>query len=108
MVYTKAITEGKMDFAWFLAKELPGKLDFTTKKQLFKFLKEADNKWIEAIRNKRQNENFVVKWPGFKRNLPNHIDALIAHERLHHGQLISYFTLANFELPKNFKTSWAL
>lgn len=108
LVYSKAIKESKMDFSWFNSKEMPNKDKYQTKQDIRKFLEEADKSWRRAILSKRRDENFKVVWPGFKMSLPNHISALISHERLHHGQFISYFTLAGFDLPRGFKTNWAL
>lgn len=107
-VYAKAIMEGKMDFSWFHDKTLFAKTNFQTRLQLLKALEDVDREWIRCIRQKREQDDFVVRWPGVKMALPNHITALISHERLHHGQLISYFTLANKDLPKGFKMNWAL
>ncbi len=76
--------------------------------QIEALLKNFRMEWIEAIRNKRYDEDFIVAWPGFRSNLMNHITALIAHERLHHGQLISYFTMSGFDLPTKFKFHWSL
>lgn len=108
MIYTEAIKSGKMDFSLFSSESLPKKNDFQTVKELKNFLEKADREWIEAIRSKRRDENFIIVWPGFKQPLPVHITNLISHERLHQGQLISYFTLAGFELPEKFKRNWAL
>lgn len=107
-VYTKAINEGQMDYTWFDDSKLMSKNDFQTQKSLIKALKLSDKEWIEAIRKRGSQEDFQIKWPGFNMNLLTHITVFISHERLHHGQLISYFTLAGFELPKDFKNNWAL
>lgn len=104
VVYTRAIVEGKMDFTWFHEESLLVK----TRKELKAKFEKADKEWGMAIKNKRRDEKFKIAWPGFKQSVPNHIVSLVAHERLHHGQLITYFTLAGFELPKNFKNNWAL
>ncbi len=108
LVYAQAIKSGFMDFSLFHSEEMPQKTDFTTKEELLEFLKKCDKEWIEAIRSRRMEEEFVVVWPGFKKSLPVHITGLVSHERLHHGELIAYFTLAGIELPENFKSNWAL
>lgn len=108
MVYTKAIETGKMDFSLFSSNDLPKKDQFQTKKEILEFLKKSDEGWVKAILKRREDEDFRVRWPGFSMPLVNHISSLVAHERLHHGQFISYFTLAGFELPKGFKLNWAL
>ena len=108
MVYARAIEEGKMDYGWFHEPSLFSKSAFQTKSEILKLLDRADKGWIEAIRKKREDEKFKISWPGFNFSLPNHITALISHERLHHGQILSYFTLAGFELPPKFKNNWSL
>lgn len=108
MVYAKAIKEGKMNFKWFESTEFPDKHQFKTKEELKKLLDKSDKMWSAAIVEQRRNEEFQIAWSGFKQSLPNHIASLISHERIHHGELISYLTMAGFELPKNFKQNWAL
>lgn len=108
MVYAKAIKEGEMDFNWFESDEFPNKHQVKTKSELKELLVKADKMWSAAIVDQRRNEEFQVAWPGFKQSLPNHIVSLISHERIHHGELISYLTLGGFDLPKKFKQNWAL
>ncbi len=108
IVYTQAIITGRMDFSLFHSDQLPKKNDFQTKEQIQDFLGKANKDWREAIVSRRKEENFTVKWPGFNKPFINHIASLAEHERLHHGQLISYFTMADFQLPKIFKSNWAL
>ncbi len=108
LVYTKAIQTGWMDFSLFSSPEMPSKVDFKTKGELLKFLGKTDKEWIEMVRSRREQEDFEVKWPGFNKSLVNHIASLAEHERIHHGQIISYFSLAGFELPEAFKRNWAL
>lgn len=103
LVYAKALRLGKMDFSYFVDTSLPSKDQFQTKKQLLDFLKEAEDSWQEAIKEGRR-----VDWPGMSMSVEKHIASLAEHERLHHGQLVSYFTLAKFSLPKKFKSNWAL
>ncbi len=108
MVYSNAILTGKMDFSFFDSDKLPTKTTNQTVKDIEKFLEKTNTEWLELIRSKRRDEDFKVKWPGNNMPLTVHIASLANHERLHHGQFISYFTLAGFDLPKNFKTNWAL
>ena len=108
MVYAKAIREGKMDYSWFEREDLPRKEDYKTKQLLIDLLVQSDKEWTEAVRNKRRDEDFEIAWPGFKQSLINHITSLVSHERIHHGQLISYFTIAGFQIPQGFKNNWAL
>ncbi len=108
LVYANAIETGKMDFSLFLSDKLPSKDENKTKKEIIKFLEKTDKEWTDAVRSRRREEDFLVVWPGFKRPLVNHISTLMTHERIHHGQLISYFTMAGFELPSEFKLNWNL
>lgn len=108
IIYTKAIETGKMDFSLFSSSSLPRKDEFQYRNDIKKFLEETDKNWVEAIRKRRFDEKFSIKWPGFNKPLINHITSLQEHERLHHGQFISYFTLAGFQLPLHFKNNWAL
>lgn len=108
LVYTRSIEEGRMDYKWFHEEEITKRTNFTSKEDLLKALEEADKKWVQVIRNKREEDDYKIKWPGFNQNLLNTINSLVAHERLHHGQLISYFTAANFELPPKFKDNWSI
>lgn len=108
LVYTRAIVITKMDFGYFNSPTLPRKDDFKTQTELLKFLADSQGKWIKAISKVRNNPDFFISWPGHNQSLPEHISSLMAHERLHHGQLISYFTLANLQLPRGFKSNWAL
>ncbi len=108
LVYADAIKSGQMNFSLFQSDIIPDKNAYKTKKEILSFLEESDHTWIEAIRSRRREEDYFVKWPGFSQPLPVHITSLVSHERLHHGEFISYFTLAGFEMPKEFKMNWAL
>lgn len=107
-VYTRAIETGWIDFSLFSNPDFLKRFEIEKREDLIKLLKQVDNEWIKAIRGKRKEEEFLVAWPGFKQNLVNHISSLIAHERLHHGQLITYLTLEGVEIPPKFKRNWAL
>lgn len=107
-VYAKAISEGRMDYSWFRDDDFPTRDTLKTKAELLEYLEKANKIWTEAIRSKRNDEDFQISWPGFNLNLPAHISTLMSHERIHHGQIISYFTLAGFEFPSGFKDNWAL
>jgi len=104
LVYAMAAETGVMDFSLFGSKDLPSKIDNQAKASLASFLKTCNDKWIEAI----SHNTAGVKWPDGSKPIELHVATLAEHERLHHGQLISYFTLAGFDLPANFKRNWAL
>lgn len=104
LVYAKALLEGKMDFAYFGDPMLPSKQAMHTHDDLQKLLTDAEVAWQEALKSGKKE----VKWPGSTKSVVGHTGRLIAHERIHHGQLIGYFTLAGWDLPPNFKQNWAL
>jgi hypothetical protein len=103
-IYAHAAQSGAMDFSLFSSSGLPRKTDHQTVKALLSFLVSSERQWLNAL---HANSDGVV-WPDSKKSISAHIACLSEHERLHHGQLISYFTLAGFELPPNFKNNWAL
>lgn len=108
IVYTQAVEKGVLDFASFGSSNLPSKDKLDTKEKLLSELKISDEGWIVALNNQSEKEDFKIKWPQYELNLLGHISSLMEHERLHHGQLISYFTMAGFELPPHFKHNWSL
>lgn len=108
IVYTKAIESGKVDFSLFSSPVMPSKTKYQTKNDLINFLEKSDIDWLKAIKLKKDIEDYGIDWGNIKMPLIRHIACLSEHERLHHGQFISYFTIAHFELPEGFMTNWAL
>lgn len=106
LVYLDAVISGKMDFALFNSSSLPSKSEFQTITAIEEFLTQTDGQWLDAIAACPPNSS--IEWPEEPKPLLIHAVGLLEHERLHHGQLISYFTLAGFRLPDNFKRNWAL
>lgn len=104
LVYARAAETGLMDFSMFGSAELPGKHDARTIESLKRFLEDSNVKWLAAIKGNQG----TVEWQGTPSPISLHIMSLAEHERLHQGQLLSYFTLAKFELPESFKSNWAL
>jgi len=106
ITYARSIEEGRIDFGWF--RDETAKLEnISTKEDLLKALEKVDKRWVKVIKS-IEDEDYQIKWPGFSLNLFNTITTLISHERLHDGQIISYFTMAGFDLPEKFKENWAL
>jgi hypothetical protein len=103
LVYAKAARTGTMNFEEFRTSSLPDKDAFRTLPSIKKFLNDADKLWLEAIKSKQS-----VQWPFGKISMALHISNLIEHERIHHGEFISYFTLAGFQLPEEFKNNWGM
>ncbi|HSX17572.1 MAG TPA: DinB family protein [Patescibacteria group bacterium] len=104
LVYAQALKTGSMDFAAFGDPSLPSKFEQNTGEALRKLFAKSSAAWADAIADSAPN----VQWPGHRASVSGHIYRLISHERLHHGQLISYFTLAGIDLPPKFKANWAL
>lgn len=104
LVYAWALKKGSMSAADFTGKGLPARSDITTRQQLEELLEWADGEWYTAL----NAGIFQVKMPKETVTLYTHMYRLAGHERLHHGQIISYFTLAEYKLPKDFKANWAL
>ncbi|HLZ15237.1 MAG TPA: DinB family protein [Candidatus Saccharimonadales bacterium] len=103
LVYARALQTGKMDFAYFTDPMLPDKQVQNDQERLKALFTQAERAWLTAVQT-----GTGVQWPEYTLSLPAHIYRLISHERLHHGQLISYFTMAELELPEHFKQNWAL
>lgn len=107
LVYAHAVAEGKMDFSLFHDDKMPGKDDYTTKKDIKAFLDYADKHWLQAIHHMKHAEA-PIAWPAAEIPLVLHISGLMEHERMHLGQLISYHTMADIALPLSFKENWSL
>lgn len=108
LIYAEAIKVRKMDFALFSSDKFPGKHDNKTRGSLAELLDQAETAWQQALAQLVGQQDGIVAWPDGDVSVAEHVARLAEHERLHHGQLISYFTLAGFELPKKFKNNWAL
>lgn len=104
--YTEAIKSGQLNFNNFDIESERAKNQ--TKQALLKDLTQLNDEWLKQLKSKLLDEDFKISWPNYQTSLIAHIAALAEHERLHHGQLISYFTLAGFDLPEGFKRNWAL
>lgn len=104
LIYAKAAETGVMDFSLFGTNEMPSKDKHQTSQEIIAFLNDCNSAWLNAL---SQNGSGVI-WPDGVKTAELHIMSLAEHERLHHGQLISYFTMAGIELPTGFKRNWAL
>lgn len=103
LVNSKVVEAGVMDFQFFTDPSLPDKHATKTKQGLRELLVASNSAWLEALQNGKP-----VKWGDDTVSVDGQAYRMIAHERLHHGQLISYFTLAGFDFPEGFKMNWAL
>lgn len=104
LVYAKGLMKGSLSQADFTGEGLPQKRDIITKDEIERLLEWSDTEWLSAL----SNGMVSVAWTTDTLSRAAHLYRLVAHERLHHGQLISYFTLAGFTLPKHFRQNWAL
>ena len=104
--YTEMIKNGlKFDVSLFSKiKDDLVKLHTTT--ELKTKLEEIDRGFEDTIKNFSGDE--VFDWGDTTSPVWRLITVLQEHERLHHGQLITYFTLADIEFPDNFKKMWNL
>lgn len=75
-------------------------------KLLLEELNHADSKFIEITNS--LNDSDVFQWRTFQTPAWKVIEWNIEHERIHHGQIIAYFSLANIQLPQSFKSLWSL
>lgn len=104
LVYAKALQSRSMDMQYFSDPALPDKQQQNNHERLKALFQQAEIIWQSATQT-----GVSVHWPdGDTISLPAHIYRLIGHERLHQGQLISYFTMAELSLPPKFKQNWAL
>lgn len=103
LAYAKALRTSEMDFAYFVDKSLPGKHSLKSRQQLEAAFDGVKDIWQSAI-----TAIGSVKWHDQYVSVAGHIYRLVSHERLHQGQLVSYFTLAGYNLPPEFKQNWAL
>lgn len=104
LIYAKAAATGNMDFTLFSSNEIPNKDASQTQTDIFTFLKEANKLWLDALSHNKNG----VKWPDGNKRIELHIMSLAEHERIHHGQIIAYFTFFNIALPTEFRINWAL
>lgn len=103
LAYAKALRTGEMDFAYFREESLPGRHSLKTREQLDAAFDNIREVWKAAIATGKD-----VRWLDQDVSAAGHIYRLVAHERLHHGQIISYCTMAGYDLPASFKESWSL
>ncbi len=104
LVFIRSLNEGVMDFAWYGDENLPNKNELSSKTKLLEQIEMNKEQMVHALESSQD----LIEWPDSTMTKNAHISALTAHERMHIGQIISYFELANFELPKTFKENWSL
>lgn len=95
--YNEAIKTGKIDFDKY-------KRDYlieSSKEKLKIFLFEVNEEMLILI---KKNPDIKINWFGEEWDLEQHIQALIEHEILHHGELVVYIKVLDLQFPK----SWDL
>ena len=100
LCYSEAIKTRKISFSNY-------KRDYSienSKEKLKIFLEEIDKEMLKLI---DENPKSEIDWFGDKLSIENHIDALIQHEILHHGELIVYVRILELNFPKSWNM-WGL
>ena len=106
LVYAAAVESGVMDYSLFSSSELPSKTAIQDGAGLAALLNEANKHWLRVLKSRAAED--AIRWPDHTRSVARHIGSLAEHERLHHGQIIGYFSTAGINLPAGFKGNWAL
>lgn len=104
LVYAWALAKGRMEVSDFTAKGLPDIKQPLTKAVILELLEWSESEWQKALIGGFEH----VQMGKEQLSVTSYVARLIGHERLHHGQIISYFTLAGMRFPTDFKRNWAL
>ncbi len=103
--YVRALETGKIDFS-------VGNYDqpeiYDTKSKLRAHFKKMDDYMVKVLENVEDVDR-EIDWELGKEN-PNileHLQFLIQHEILHHGQLIAFAYVCDFPIPKSMVKTWA-
>jgi uncharacterized damage-inducible protein DinB len=93
--YIQALKSGKTVFS-YNGCSLPGVI---TKPSLIEYLSRLDSELHAAL----VSPVSTIDWFGESWSIDRHLQAMISHEILHHGQLILYARIAKFKLPKSWE-----
>jgi uncharacterized damage-inducible protein DinB len=99
LCYNYAIKNQKIDFSNYCR-------DYSienSKLKLKQFLEEMDEQMYNTIEKDINNE---IDWGFTKISLIEHINFLIQHEILHHGELIVYIRTLGLKFPKSWEEIW--
>jgi len=103
--YIKALETGKVDFSVGNYNQP----EIYKKKAMFReHFKKMDKYMIEALKGIK-DINRRIDW-GLGKDDPNiveHLQFLIQHEILHHGQLVAFAYLFNLPIPESMVKAWA-
>ncbi|MFX1316573.1 MAG: DinB family protein [Promethearchaeota archaeon] len=99
LCYNEAIKNGKIDFSKY-------RRDYSienSKLKLKQFLGKMDEEMYLLI---EKNKNVEIDWGFAKVSLVEHMNFLIQHEILHHGELIVYMRSLELRFPKSWEDIW--
>ena len=99
LCYNEALKTGKIDFGKY-------RRDYSiegSKLKLRQFLEEMDDEMYSLI---EKNNTVEINWGFAKISLIEHLDFLIQHEILHHGELIVYIRSLELRFPKSWEELW--
>lgn len=106
LAYTRMLEEKKTFISKYFEPFKKELIKLRKKSELRKKLEKIDKEFQKTILKSKDGDCF--DWGDVKTPVWRIITLLQEHERLHHGQLISYFTLAGFKFPAGFKQTWDL
>ncbi|MFX1324809.1 MAG: DinB family protein [Promethearchaeota archaeon] len=99
LCYIEAIRTGVIDFSKYVRNY---SIESSIEK-LEQFLKEMDDKLFILL---KESDNLEIDWGFAKIPLAQHLDFLIQHEILHHGELIVYIRTLNLTFPNSWEEIW--
>lgn len=70
-----------------------------TKAALLEYLKRLDDELLSSLHSSPPS----ISWFGEKWSVQKHLQTMISHEILHHGQLILYARVAEVTLPQSWE-----
>ena len=103
--YTKALETGKIDFS--VGNYEQPKI-YMKKSKLRAHFKKMDD-YMVSILERIKDVNREIEW-GLGKDNPNvleHLQFLMQHEILHHGQLVAFAYLFSLPIPESIVNTWA-
>lgn len=103
--YTKALETGKIDFS--VGNYEQPKI-YKKKSKLRAHFEKMDDYMVRTL-ERIKNGSREIDW-GLGKDNPNvleHLQFLIQHEILHHGQLVAFAYLFNLPIPESIVNTWA-
>ncbi len=96
LCYNEAMKTGRIDFSKY-------RRDYSienSKEKLTQFLEQMDNEMVILL---KKNSDLEIDWGFAKIPLTQHLQFLIQHEILHHGQLIVYVRSLELHFPESWE-----